>query len=168
MSVTLPKGELLDNAHIGTVCTRVKFAAKLCPGGSFIGHAVARLALARRAVERPASTSAPPPHQLPDMALDLRGQIDFELSAKVDSVRGGLRTTFESVPDVPVTYFKLDLLGGKRGLLQNSESLCGRAKRATAKLRGQNGATSKTRVKLRVACGKTGKRSRNHRRKAAR
>ncbi len=32
VSVTLPKGELLDNSHIGTVCTRVDFAQRL-PGG---------------------------------------------------------------------------------------------------------------------------------------
>ena len=55
--------------------------------------------------------------------MDLEGQIDFELVGRIDSAKNGaLRTTFEGVPDVPVTQFVLNLAGGARGLLQNSES----------------------------------------------
>ncbi len=44
-----------------------------------------------------------------DLAIDVVGRID--------SVRGGLRGTFEVLPDAPVSKFVMTLFGGKRGLL---------------------------------------------------
>ena len=61
---------------------------------------------------------------LPDIVADLKGQIEIALNGKVDTVHGGLRTTFETVPDAPVTKFSLSLNGGTKGLLENSENLC--------------------------------------------
>src|SRR5262249_47840956 len=37
--VTLPNSELLDQSHIGTVCTKVQFAADSCPAASVYGQA---------------------------------------------------------------------------------------------------------------------------------
>src|SRR5262249_36830670 len=37
--VTLPRGELLDNSHIGSVCTKPAFAKNECPADSFLGTA---------------------------------------------------------------------------------------------------------------------------------
>ena len=37
----------------------------------------------------------------------------------------GIRTTFESVPDAPVTKFVLEMKGGKKGLLVNSSTSVG-------------------------------------------
>ena len=76
------------------------------------------------------------------------------MAGKIDTVHGGaLRTTFEGVPDAPVTSFRLDLLGGAKGLLQNSKSLCGKPKRAEVKMTGQNGAVVSSRPKLQTTCG---------------
>jgi hypothetical protein len=112
-----------------------------------------------------------PNHKLPDLVADLRGQIDIELVGKIDTVNhGSLRTTFEGVPDAPVTRFKLDLAGGKKGLLQNERGLCGSGDRALVKMIGQNGANLTAKPKLQVACGskkkKSAKRSERHDRKA--
>src|SRR5262249_27097036 len=41
VSVALPKGELLDQGHIGTVCPRPAFAGGTCPAGSLLGTAEA-------------------------------------------------------------------------------------------------------------------------------
>ena len=41
ISVTLPHAEFLENAHIGTVCTRVQFAADACPAASIYGKVTA-------------------------------------------------------------------------------------------------------------------------------
>jgi hypothetical protein len=161
VQVTLPKGELLDNAHIGTICTRVQFAAENCPAGSVIGRAEATSPL----LDNPLSGSVylrASSHSLPDLVVDLRGQFHIEASARIDTVNGRLRTTFESVPDVPVGTFSLDLLGGKKGLLQNAEGLCGAHKSATARMAGQNGRKATLKVSLNPACGAS--RKKRHRR----
>ena len=159
--VALPDGELLDNAHIGTVCTRPQFAADACPAASAIGEAEATTPLLDAPVRGTVYLRSSN-NELPDMVMDLEGQVDFELVGRIDSARNGaLRTTFDTVPDVPVSSFVLNLAGGARGLLQNSESLCGKPKRAAVRMTGQNGAVVNRKVKLRVACG--GKKARHKR-----
>jgi hypothetical protein len=152
VTVTLPKGELLDNAHIDSVCTRVQFAADACPAGSKIGQAEAYSPLLDQPLEGSAYLRSSS-NRLPDLAVDLKGQVDLVLVGRIDSVDGRLRTTFESIPDVPVSRFSLDLLGGRKGLLINSESLCGKAKKATTRMVGQSGAVVNTKTKLQASCG---------------
>ena len=165
ISVTLPKGELLDNSHIGTVCTRVAFAAKNCPANSRIGSVTASTPL----LDQPLTGSVylrSSSHDLPDLALDLKGQIDVEASARVDSVNRGLRTTFETVPDVQLGAVTLHLLGGSKGLIQNSESLCVHSKKAAVRMVGQNGMVVNRKTKLQVSCGSTARRKRHSERSA--
>jgi hypothetical protein len=156
--VTLPKGEQVDIAHLKTVCTRVQFAANACPPGSLVGEAQARTPL----LDNPIGGNVylrSSNHKLPDLVVKLRGQVDFELAARIDTTKGGsLRTNFESVPDAPVSAFALNLFGGKRGIVINSESLCGKARRAMVKMAGQNGARVTREPKLQVSCGSKGKR----------
>jgi hypothetical protein len=152
VSVTLPKGELLDNAHIGTVCTRVQFAARSCPSGSELGSAEATTPLLDEPLKGRVFLRSSS-NKLPDLAVDLRGQIDIELAGRIDSVSGRLRTTFESLPDAPVSAFVLKLKGGARGLLQNTSSLCGTSKSASVRMTGQNGAKLRSKTKLQVSCG---------------
>jgi hypothetical protein len=152
VSVTLPKGELLDNSHIQTVCTRVEFGSSNCPAGSNIGNAEVTTPVLDQPLTGPVYLRSSS-HRLPDLVLDLTGQVDFEAAAQVDSVRGRLRARFENVPDVPVSKIVLRLTGGNKGLLQNSESLCGRGKKASVRMTGQNGATVVGKTKLQVNCG---------------
>ena len=65
-----------------------------------------------------------PAHTLPDMVAHLRGQVTIDLVGRIDSFKGGIRTTFDHVPDVPVKKFVLNLPGGKHGLLVASTNLC--------------------------------------------
>jgi hypothetical protein len=170
VSVALPKGELLDNAHLGTPCTRPQFATGTCPESSLLGHAEAVTPLLDQPLSGNVYLRSNPAHKLPDIVADLRGQIDIELAGKIDTVNhGSLRTTFEGVPDAPVTRFKMDLMGGKKGLLQNEKNLCGAGRRAKIRMVGQNGAKLKAQPKLRVSCGskKHKKRVKRHSRKAA-
>ncbi len=104
-------------------------------------------------------------HKLPDLVVDLHGQFDIELSARIDSAKsGGLRARFEGVPDAPVSKFVLDMKGGSKGLLQNSRDLCKIGKRATVKLIGQNGKRDNPRTKLQTRCGSKASRYKRHRR----
>jgi hypothetical protein len=153
VSLTLPKGELLDNSHIDTICTRVNFAADNCPAGSRIGTVTADTPL----LDQPLSGGVylrASNHSLPDMVLDLRGQVHIVLDARIDTVKGRLRTTFAAVPDAPVSTVSLRLDGGKKGLLVNSEGLCGKGKKASLAMVGQNGMERDTSTKLRTTCGK--------------
>ena len=152
VSVLLPKGQLLDNAHFETICTRVQFKAETCPPGSRIGVAEVRTPLLdqplRGSVYLRSSTN-----KLPDLALDLRGQVNFTAVAQIDSVKGRLRTTFATVPDIPLGTIAVDLEGGAKGLLQNSESLCHKSPRAMVEMTGQNGAAHDSKPKMEVVCG---------------
>ena len=140
-AVALPKSELLDNAHIGTVCTRVQFAARQCPAASVYGFARAITPLLDNPIEGPVYLRSSS-NKLPDLVADLRGQIDVVVAGRIDSTKGGgLRATFEDVPDAPVSQFTLEMQGGEKGLLQNSVNLCTRESKASALLDGQNAKT---------------------------
>ena len=111
----MPPAELLDNAHIGTICTRVQYAADNCPAGSLIGRAVAATPILAEPLRGPVYLRSSN-HKLPDIVISLRGQVDLELVGVIDSSKsGGLRTTFETAPDAPVSRFVLDLQAGRRG-----------------------------------------------------
>ena len=73
------------------------------------------------------------------MVAHLEGQVDIDLVGRIDSFKGGIRTTFGRVPDVPVTKFVLTLPGGKKGLLVNSRSLCAKPVKAIIRIKAQNG-----------------------------
>jgi hypothetical protein len=160
-SVTLPKGELLDNAHIETICTRVNFAQGTCPAGSLIGQAEVTTPL----LDQPLRGSVylrSSEHELPDIALDLKGQFNIEAVGQIDSVNGRLRTRFETVPDAPISRIVLDLTGGSKGLLVNSESLCDAPKKAMVRMTGQNGVTTEGKTSLQTSCGSKASHGRHH------
>ncbi len=164
ISVALPKGQQLDQAHIGTVCTRPQFAADNCPAGSMIGSAEASTPLLDNPIKGNVYLRSSS-NELPDMVMDLEGQIDIELIGRIDAAKGGeLRTTFDNVPDAPVSSFTVNLLGGSKGLVVNTESLCKKPKRATVKLRGQNGAVLNRRTKLQTSCGSSARKKRTGKR----
>jgi hypothetical protein len=168
ISVTLPKGEQVDNAHLKTICTRIQFAANNCPDGSLVGEAEATTPLLDHPLKGKVYLRSSS-HELPDLAMRLRGQIDIELSGRIDSTKGGaLRTTF-GAPDAPVSSFALDLLGGSRGLVVNGKSLCGTTKKARVKMVGQNNAVHRVTTNLQAACGSNkAKKRKRHARKAGR
>ncbi len=149
--VALPHSEFLDQAHIGTVCTRVQFAAKQCPPASVYGSVKATTPLLDRPLKGPVYLRSSS-HQLPDLVADLRGQVEVVLAGRIDSVNGGIRTSFEAVPDAPVKRFELNMRGGKRSLLENSQNICRFPGRATVKLNGQNGKIENFRPPLKNDC----------------
>jgi hypothetical protein len=151
VSVALPHSEFLAQNHIRTVCTRVQFRAGNCPKGSIYGFARVTTPLLDKPLQGPVylrSSSNP----LPDLVLALRGQIDVDLAGRIDSVRGGIRTTFNAIPDAPISRFVLKMKGGKKGLLQNSRNICGLKPRARVKIDGQNGKVADQAPRLIARC----------------
>lgn len=140
--VTLPRSAFLDQSHIRTICTRVQFAAKACPPGAIYGQARVWTPLLDEPAEGPVYLRSSN-HNLPDLVVALKGPpsaaVEAELVGRIDSHKGGIRASFESIPDVPVSKFVLDMQGGKKGLIVNSRNLCAHRSPASARLLGQNG-----------------------------
>ena len=156
-SVVLPHSEFLDQSHIRTVCTRVQFAARHCPPGSEYGRAMASTPLFGQPLKGPVYLRSSN-HELPDLVAALRGPasqpIEVDAVGRLDSVNGGIRTTFAVVPDAPIKSFTLAMQGGKKGLLVNSANLCTGTHSASAKFRAQNGRTSTLHPPMRSSCVK--------------
>ena len=163
-SVALPKSEFLDQGHIKTICTRVQFKAAACPAGSIYGTVTAKTPLLDETLQGNIylrSSNNP----LPDIVAAFRGgRIDANVVGRVDSINGGIRNTFDFVPDAPVTEAVFTFAGGKKGLLVNSRNICNGTFRATAKFKGHNGAVKEWRPKLVAKCPKGRKGAKGKRR----
>ena len=158
--VLMPKTELLENAHIRTICTRDQWASDTCPKGSIYGKAKAITPLLDKPLEGNVYLrSNGGARELPDLVADLKGQIEIELVGYIDAVNERLRARFVSVPDAPVTKFVLDMKGGEKGLLVHNTNVCRNVPRASVRFDGQNGKVHDTSPVVRTDCGMTSKRA---------
>jgi hypothetical protein len=154
VALTFPHSLFLDQSHIRTVCTRVQLAARNCPKAAVYGHAVAKTPLLDSALRGPVYLVSSD-NVLPDLVADLRGQVNIQLHGVISSKRGGIKTVFRTVPDVPVKKFVLNMQGGQKSLLVNSRDLCKSRQSSYLNIGGHN--SRRMRVKhlpLKVsACG---------------
>jgi hypothetical protein len=169
VQVTLPRTELVDNAHIRTVCTRVQFIegqnpGERCPPGSVLGFARAETPLLANPLKGPIYLRSTGRAGLPDVVAALNGQIDIVLDGHVDSVHRRLRAIFRAVPDAPVTKAVFSFDGGHKGLIENSPRLCSATQHVKVQMTGQNGKSVKRNLVLTTACGRASKRHRHHKR----
>jgi hypothetical protein len=157
ISVALPHSEFLAQEHIRTICTRVQFAADQCPAGSIYGNVTVNTPLLDYPLTGPVYLRSSD-NPLPDLVPDLRGPasqpIKLESAGRTDSIRGGIRNTFDFVPDAPFTKLVLQMQGGKKGLLVNSRNICAKPYKATVKYSAHNGATLEAHPVLRAKCPK--------------
>jgi hypothetical protein len=157
--VTLPHSEFLEQAHIGTVCTRVQFKegavpGEKCPAASVYGFAKAVTPILDEPLQGPVYLRSSS-HRLPDLVAALHNrQVDIALDGHIDSVKGRIRNTFEAVPDAPVSKFTLEMRGGNKGLLVNSTNICKSTNKAISEFTGQNGKLYNTEPVLKAPCGK--------------
>jgi hypothetical protein len=155
-AVTMPRSLFLEQSHIGTVCTRPQLTSHTCPKGSVYGKAWAKSPLLDKKLKGKVYLVSSN-NELPDLLVDLRGQVEIYLRGVISSgSTGGLKTVFRKVPDVPVSKFVLNMKGGKKSLLVNSTDLCDKKQRAIVKMKGQNGKKKNSnKFKLNVvSCGK--------------
>jgi hypothetical protein len=162
VAVTLPHSEFLDQSHIRTVCTRVQFAAQACPAAAIYGEAEAITPLLDQPLKGPVYLRSST-NKLPDLVVALKGPasqpIEVNLAGRIDSVKGGIRNSFELVPDAPVTRFVLKMQGGKKGLLVNSTDICARVNKASVKMEGQNAKLANSSPAVKGQCGSQRKKS---------
>jgi hypothetical protein len=150
-TVTLPKTELLENAHIKTICTRVQYAAHSCPPESVYGYAKAWSPLLDQPLQGPVYLRSSD-HKLPDLVASLDGQVHLDLDGRIDAVHARIRNTFMAVPDAPVSRFELTMQGGKKGLLANNTELCKAHPRATLNFVAHNGKSQVSNPLVKTDC----------------
>jgi hypothetical protein len=150
--VTLPHSEFIEQEHISNICTRVQFALNHCPKGSIYGYARAFSPLLDEPLKGPVYLRSSN-NLLPDLVVDLQGQVNIVLVGRIDSVKGRIRTTFDAVPDAPVTKFTLEMQGGKKGLIVNSRNLCAKKQQASVSFTGQNGKLREFNPVVKTKCG---------------
>jgi hypothetical protein len=167
--VTLPKSEFLDQGHIGTICTRVQFRegnvpGEKCPAASIYGTVIARTPILEQPLAGPIFLRSSE-HELPDLVAALHGQIDIALVGRIDTGKnGGIRNTFEFVPDAPVSSADFIFFGGRKGLLENSRNLCKSTNRVGVLLKAHSGKRLSYKTPLRpTGCKKKTKKSKRRR-----
>jgi hypothetical protein len=137
-SLALPHAFFVAQEHIKTVCTRPQLASQTCPSSSVYGQAEATSPLLDGKLSGPVYL-VPGGHKLPDLVADLRGQVNIQLHGVISSQNGGIKTVFDSVPDVAVKKFVLKMNGGKKSLIVNSTNICKGKQLANLKFTAQNG-----------------------------
>jgi len=170
--VTLPTTINARLTVINDACTRAEFEAGRCEDAR-TGTATAKTPLLDAPL-RGGVYFVRNGHPLPDLFVALRGQVDFDLIGRI-TIPGSkrLRTSFNAVPDVPVSSFQLRLNGGRQGSVGNAANLCsrrGRSARAELSFVGQNGKQVNVRQRLTVrGCkARAGRRGRSFRRRGRR
>lgn len=153
--VTLPDSLFLAQKNIRTVCTRPQAQIDACPRDSVIGRARAETPLLDIPLEGPVFLQASD-NTLPDLTTVLHGRgVRIVLQGRIDSRRGGIRGTFEGLPDAPVSKFTMTFFGGKkRGILVNSEYLCRSPQIADARFFSQSNQGVVLKPRLGVKCPK--------------
>jgi hypothetical protein len=160
--VALPPSEFLAQNHIENVCTKPQYAREACPADSVIGHARAFTPLLDKPLEGDVYLRSSS-NVLPDMAVALRERdkgISIDLIGKIDSFHGGLRGTFSTIPDAPVSKFVLKLRSGRHGPIQNSEDACSATGQNTIRFSAHNQLGLKGHLPLAAPCGRKSKKQR--------
>ncbi len=111
---------ITDNA-----CPQADYDAGRCPASRAIGTAKAVTPLLKRPLAGDVYLARNPARRIPDLVLALRGQVDVDVVGKITIPRDlSLATTFDTIPDVPISSFSLALRPGRFGPVGTVGNLC--------------------------------------------
>lgn len=167
--VVLPRTLNARLRIVNRACTLAAFHAGRCGADAHIGSAVAVSPLLHNPLRGDVFFVRSGVRRLPDLMVKLRGQVDIVLAGKVSIPRDlTLGTTFDTVPDVPVSSFRLDLVAGRNGPVGAVQNLCTkRARRASvARLEfiAHNGDKIRRNQRMQIAgCGRSARGGRGRR-----
>jgi uncharacterized repeat protein (TIGR01451 family) len=149
VAVTLPLSLALDPDNANGLCEPAAAAADRCPASSIIGRASALTPVLHDPLTGPVyfvrgeriDAQGKIRKTLPKLYLPLRGENGVQINLRASSeVKGDrLVTTFDNIPDAPVSSFKLDINGGGHGVLVVSDAdICKSTQIAGQEVDGQN------------------------------
>jgi hypothetical protein len=141
--VTLPRALQPNVAVLGKACTRLQADATACPASSRVGTAVIQSPLQASPVAGPVYLAFNTPAALPGLMIVLPPPVGLRIDGTIESTATGLKNTFPSNPDLPLTSFRLDFGGGPNGAVQLSSDLCAPSTKTAlaVKLTAHNGKT---------------------------
>jgi uncharacterized protein DUF11 len=143
-----------------------------CPEGSVVGTATAVTPVLKSPLTGPAYLVSHGGAAFPDLEIVLQGEgITIDLTGNTDIKKGVTISTFNSVPDAPVSTFDLVLPQGPHSVLAANGNLCKAKLNMPTILTGQSGAVIKQSTKIGVSgCPKhhKAKKARKHKKKGGR
>lgn len=162
VKVTLPLALALDPDNARALCEPADAAANRCPATSIVGHAKAVSILHEPLAgpvyfvrgERKDPKTGRTIKSLPKLYLPLSGEgVRIDLTADSTVVDEHLVTTFDGIPDAPLSAFDLTIDGGQHGILVvSSADVCKTTQIADAALLGQNNKAASRSITLGTNC----------------
>ncbi len=157
--VSLPKQLPARLTTLQKACTEATFAQNpaMCPAASDVGTAKAVTPVLGEPVTGPAYLVSRGGAAFPNLVVILEGQgIRLDLVGNTDIKKSITTSTFDSVPDAPISSFELKLPEGPHSVLASNlsakaeGSLCGVKLVMPTTITGQNGAQVKQTTKIAV------------------
>ncbi len=143
---------------VGRACLLADYEAGRCAAAAKIGTATANTPLLPNQLKGAAYFVRNPARRLPDIVVQLRGDVAFDLIGKIRITRDfRLVTNFDTIPDVPLSRFQLKLPAANSPV-STVVGLCtkaGRLARGRQTLRAQSGKVIRRAPRLTIAgCAK--------------
>jgi hypothetical protein len=163
VAVTLPLALALDPDNAQALCKPEQALAKACPATSIVGQAKA-VSVLHEPLQGPVyfvegiridPKSGRKIKTLPKLFIPLKGEgveVDLNASSEVDPL-DHLVTTFDDIPDAPVSSVDLTIAGGQHGILVVSGTdVCKGTQTAQARMDGQSGKIADSKVLMVTPC----------------
>jgi len=161
VAVKLPLSLALDPDNAQALCEYEAGLRVQCPESSIVGYAKAESPVLDAPLAGPVyfvkhvrtNAAGRQIRTLPTLLVTLRGEVALNLRATTAVVKDQLVSTFENIPDAPISTFQLQLAGGKHGILAAVQNICAKRQVADAAFTGQSGKQAGAKPTMALPCG---------------
>lgn len=161
VAVKLPLSLALDPDNAQALCEYEAGLRVQCPESSIVGYAKAESPVLDGPLAGPVyfvknvrtNAAGRQIRTLPTLLVTLRGEVALNLRASTSVVGNRLVSTFENIPDAPISTFQLRIDGGKNGILAAVSNICAKRQVADAAFLGQSGRQAAAKPTMALPCG---------------